>query len=339
MKKLLVMLLVLVLALPCAPAALGEATVFQSMQPLMDLTASAAMRVGETPESITEGGTLSQAFVYNFFMLGQQADPALGITADLLADPQQQAAYLSRAFAAAQPQLSGILPQSEAYDYIGIRVMAADENPDGTAMKILGDVYQASGPLEGMSEEEYTQVRWLDQRAVVEMRRDENAPGGWKLYSFALDEELQMENAVQAYFTQTMVEYINTALGYAIQYPAVFGDSMVRDEPTGLSAALPDGSASFFVRCEDNAQGLTLAQLAAQKQQENPAAQANMIDMTGCVRLTSTEGDATRVDLYLVTPSSIYHAQLWYQVQHAVDFALYSDYMMNSFTADELGIG
>ena len=328
MKKLLgILLTICMLGASCA---MGEESVFTSMQPLMDLTAAASLHMGGEPETITPEKPLSEAFVQSFLLLGQKI---LGMDESLLND------YLTRAFAAPLPQVQPVPPAEEGGAYVGVRIMAADESEDGQAMMILGDLYRAGRSLEGMSAEEYVNVEWLSQRAVVEMHRDEKAPGGWKLYAFSLEDELQMENAVQDYFTQTMVEYVNTAMGYAIQYPAVFSDDMVTAVPEGLSASLPDGTASFFVTCAENLQGLTLHTLAAQKQQETPAVQANINEVTGCLRLVTNMGDATCVDLYIVTEGTIYQAQLAYSNQLAADFALYSEYMMNSFTADELGIG
>ena len=78
----------------------------------------------------------------------------------------------------------------------------------------------------------------------------------------------------------------------------------------------------------------------AQKKQENPAAETNINEVSGCGRqLTALEGGGTRMDLYIVTEAWVYHAQLCYDASLAKDFALYSDYMMNSFMADELGLG
>ncbi len=321
-------------------AARAEDTVFAALQPLMDLTASAALRVGETPEAVTPGGTLSEAFVYNFFLLGQQAGPALGITAEMLGDVEAQRAYLANAFAATPPALTGILNLGERYDYIGVRVMAADESDDGSAIRMIGDLYQADKPLSGMTESEYAQVRWLDKRAVVEMHRDEAAPGGWKLYAFSVDAELQMEDAAQAYFTQTMVEYISTDCGFSLQYPAVFTEDTLKETADGVSATLKDGTASFFAKRMSNESGWTLSSLLDAKKQENPDAETNMNEISGCVRLVSQRSDgSTQADVYIVTEAWIYQAQLVYSPALASDFALYSDYMMNSFTASELGMG
>lgn len=333
-------LLALLCLVVAGGAARAEDTIFSALQPLMDLTASAALRVGETPETITPGGTLSKAFVYNFFLLGQQADPALGISSDLLGDTEAQRAYLASAFAAQPPELTGILNLGETYVYIGVRPMAADESEDGSAIRIIGDLYQADKPLDGMTESEYAQVRWLDKRAVVEMHRDETAPGGWKLYAFSVDAELQMEDAAQAYFTKTMVEYISTECGFSLQYPAVFTEDTLQESADGVSAALPDGTAGFFARRMSNENGWTLSELLDAKKQETPDAETNMNEISGCVRLVSQRSDGNiQADVYIVTDAWIYQAQLVYAPALASDFTLYSDYMMNSFTASELGMG
>ena len=95
-KKLTALMLTLMLSTMalCGGALAAEADL-SILTPLVDLTASAAMRVGEAPETISDTSTLSSAFVYNFFLLGQQADASLGITADMLTDTAKQADYLS----------------------------------------------------------------------------------------------------------------------------------------------------------------------------------------------------------------------------------------------------
>lgn len=339
-RKAAALLMCLCLLLGMAGGARAEENVVSAMQPLMDLTAAAAMRVGETPETVTPDSALSQSFVYSFFLLGQQADASLGITAEMLNDTSLQAEYLGRAFASPLPELNGIMAFEQDYDYIGVRVMATDVSEDGTAAKIIGDLYQSFKPLEGMTETEYSQVRWLDKRAVVEMRKDEAAPGGWKLISFNVDAELQMEDAAQAYFAEIMVEYINTEKGFSLQYPAVFKEELLKEIDGGVSASLPDGTASFFAKRAKNDAGWTLDTLLAGKKQENPAAETNINDISGCGRMVTTLADgSTQVDLFIVTDQWVYQAQLIYAPSLAKDFALYSDYMMNSFTADELGIG
>lgn len=313
---------------------------FSAMLPLVDLTASAALRVGEVPESITPDGTLSEAFVYNFFLLGQQADASLGITGQMLGDITAQAEYMGKAFSAKLPTLNGILAFTETYPYIGVRPMASEMSEDGTAVILYGDLYQAEKPLSAMTEAEYLQVSWLDRRAVAELHKDEGAPNGWKLYSFSFEAELMMEEAAQNYFADTMVEYMNADKGFSIQYPAVFAEETLTEDENGIVGTLKDGTATFFARRKGNDRGATLETLMADMQAAAPSATAAVNEAAMSGRLTQQRQDGmTQVDLVIVTDLYIYEAQLVYAPSRASDFALYSDYMTNSFTADELGIG
>ena len=313
---------------------------FSAMLPLIDLTASAALRVGETPETITPDGTLSEAFVYNFFLLGQQADASLGITGQMLGDISAQAEYMGRAFSAKLPALNGILTFAETYPYIGVRPMASEMSEDGTAVILYGDVYQAEKPLSAITEAEHLQVSWLDRRAVAELRRDEAAPNGWRMYSFSFEAELMMEEAAQNYFADTMVEYMNVDKGFSIQYPAVFAEENLTEDENGIIGALKDGSAAFYARRKANDSGATLDTLMADMQAAAPSATPAVNEAAMSGRLTQQRQDGmTQVDLVIVTDLYIYEAQLVYAPSLAADFALYSDYMTNSFTADELGIG
>ena len=338
-RKLLAMLLALCLCGQGAALA-EEEDALTSALPLIDLTASAALRVGEEPENIAPDGTLSQAFEQNFFLLGQQSDPALGITALLLTDTAAQEDYLRRSFVCGGSAPGTLEAPAEPFDYVGVRVMVVDESEDGSAMRVMGDLYQADRALAGMTETEYAAVRWLDRRAVIDLRRSAEAPCGWQIYAFSLEAELEMENAAQDYFTKTMTEYINPELGFSLQYPAVFGEDCVQETDTGISGRLQDGTASFLAERVANDAAWTLETLMAQKKQENPAADTNMNEVSGCDRqLAVLDGGVTRMDLYIVTETWVYHAQLCYDASMAKDFALYSDYMMNSFMADELGLG
>ena len=338
-RKLLAMLLALCLCGQGAALAEGEDALASAL-PLIDLAASAALRVGEEPENIAPDGTLSQAVVQNIILLGQHSDPALGLTALLRTDTAAQEVYLRRSFVCGGSAPGTLEAPAEPFDYVGVRVMVVDESEDGSAMRVMGDLYQADRALAGMTETEYAAVRWLDRRAVIDLRRSAEAPCGWQIYAFSLEAELEMENAAQDYFTKTMTEYINPELGFSLQYPAVFGEDCVQETDTGISGRLQDGTASFLAERVANDAAWTLETLMAQKKQENPAADTNMNDVSGCGRqLAVLDGGVTRMDLYIVTETWVYHAQLCYDASMAKDFALYSDYMMNSFMADELGLG
>lgn len=339
-KKLTALMLTLMLSTMalCGGALAAEADL-SILTPLVDLTASAAMRVGEAPETISDTSTLSSAFVYNFFLMGQQADASLGITADMLTDTAKQADYLSRVFSCGTPALSGILSTGETYDYIGVRLMSSDLSPDGNSVRLMGDLYQAARRLDALTEDEYAQVRWLDKRAVVELRRDTASPVGWKVTAFSVDAELTMEDSTQSYFASAMVEYMSSDLGFSLQYPAVFTESTLKEDATGISGQLPDGSASFFAKKTVNADAWTLEKVIDVRKQETPDAETNINEASGCGRVVTQQNGYTVADIYIVTEDWVYQAQLRYAPALAMDFSLYSDYMMNSFNADEMGIG
>ena len=205
-----------------------------------------------------------------------------------------------------------------------------------TALAAVG----AAGPLNTLTEAQFADMRWLDRRVVAILRRDESAPCGWMMEACALDAQEEMEEQASNYFSQAMVEYVNVEQGFSLQYPAVFLDGQVTEEANGISGALEDGSASFFAKKLANTEGWTLEKVMAARQQENPGAEANINDISGCGRIvTRGENGFTVADIYIVTGEWVYHAQLRYTAQLAADFSLYSDYMMNSFNADELGMG
>ncbi len=337
-RNALAVLLALMLAM-CGLVPCAQASDLNAITPLVDLTAAAAMRVGETPETITEDGTLSEAFVYNFFLLGQNMDTPLGITSNMLSDTAAQKAYLKESFACNIPTLSGIISANESYDYIGVQVMSAEMSADGQTMSIIGNLYEASDRLEQLTEEEYAKVRWLDKRAVLTFAKNDNAPLGWKVTTFSVNAELDMEATTQTYFNETMSEYINSTLGFAIQYPAEFTEDTLTESADGISGQLADGTASFFAKKTSNTSSWTVEKIIQAWQEHDASAETSINEASGCGRVVIQEDGKTVVNIYLVTEQWVYQAQLSYDSSHAAEFSLYSDYMMNSFSADEMGIG
>ena len=339
MKRLAAMLLAMMLMMTGAVAEGGD---LSAAQPLLDLTVAAALQAGDTPETVTADGTLSMAFVQAFFLLGQEADASLGVTADMLGNTAAQEDYLARVFTCGHGETEKIAPAyfDKGEGYVGVRVMSAEMLDGGQSVQIMGDVYRAAGPLNTLTETQFADMRWLDRRVVAILRRDEAAPCGWMMEACALDAQEELEEQATNYFSQAMVEYVNMEQGFSLQYPAVFLDAQVQEEATGISGVLEDGSASFFARKLANTEGWTLDKIMAARQQENPGAEANINDISGCGRIvTRGENGFTVADIYIVTGEWVYHAQLSYAAQLAADFSLYSDYMMNSFNADELGMG
>lgn len=328
-KKFLALLLSLCLA---APAALAQEMSFAEVYPLVNMTATAVMLSGE---QLAPDLPMSDTLVRHLLAAGLRQ--VAGFTAFDVNNIAWRDSYLTAMFAAPHPEVTGEIIQPENTAYYGVRPMAVDESEDGAAVRILGDVYQAADYLEKLTDEQYSQVQWLDTRAVVELRRSTDAPGGWQVYSFALDAEWEMEQAARDYFDAAMTEYVNTEWGFSIQYPAVFDETCITVDQNGISGMM-DG-ASFSVTRIPNGDGWTTWMLLESKKQETPAAETNINDITGCGCLTIHEDGQVRVVMLTVTEEYIYQAELCYQQSLAKDFSLYKDYMLNSFTVDELGLG
>lgn len=250
----------------------------------------------------------------------------------LLASAAAEGFVLEAALPLVDSAAAQAMAQSERY--CGVRPVAVDESDDGRAVRILGDVYLADAQLEQLTQEQYGQVEWLDRRAVVELRWENEA---WQVTSFSLDAELEMEQVAQEYFNSTMVEYVNPEMGFSILYPAVFGEDAVTVEANGLSGQVE--GASFRVSCMANEAGWTTESFMANQKQETPGAETNMNDITGTGRLVVRGDGETLVRFIIVTPEYVYQAELRYDQDLSKDFSLYSDYMMHSFTVDEMGLG
>ena len=232
------------------------------------------------------------------------------------------------------PDLNGL--------YIGLRPMASELDEDGTHVAVIGDVYAAKAQIDTLSAEEYGQVRWLDAFAVATLARDESSLQGWVLESFDMEAEQEMTDAAEEYFTQTMTVYEDTVSCFSIQYPTVLGEAAAytdADGCSGVRAAMADGTADFTVGCRGNEKGLTAETFIASLQKDHPDAVLTQNELTGVTRITWTEGNRTHAEYVIVTEASVYHAVMTWDASVNADFTLYSDYVMNSFAADELGIG
>ena len=237
---------------------------------------------------------------------------------------------------AEEPGLSGM--------YLGCRPVTSQTNDEGDAIIIIGDLYQAEGQLDSLSAEQYAGVIWMDRRAVSILRKDSSALLGWTLEDISYDGELQMEEAMTRYFAQAMKEWVSVDGACSLEYPALFDaltESRDSDGCDGQFAALSAGTASFFVGSRANTDGLTLSDLDASLRQASPLADITRNDASGVLRITVRDADAmqTTADYYVVTEDAVYHATMTWSDALNGDFTRYSDYVMNSFCAEALGIG
>jgi hypothetical protein len=316
-----------------------EVSGFDALTPFMDLVGSAAWCVGDEPEVIGDDETtLSASFISCFFNNGLTADSSLGITTDLLTDTTAQAAYLSQYFAAQLPTLETIAETIPISGYIGFEPVTVNTGDDSD-VQLIGELYWGDKPMKDMSETDYRDIQWLD-RAVYTFRADASAPNGYLLTGFSVGSELNMEEAMQTYTDSILVEYINTALGFSVLYPSVFSDDLLVESDDGVTAALADGSASFFVRRTENtdsanlsdyinviANGITDAVSSVQEQFSE-----------GTVTYNTEEGN-TVFDVYIVTDKYIYQAELSYRKDLASTYSMYTSYLENSFAVDSVSVG
>lgn len=226
--------------------------------------------------------------------------------------------------------------------YIGMRPMACDVTVDGQAVVVIGDIYAAPAQLDSLSPEAYGQAKWLDAFAAATLRRDASAASGWALESFDVDAEVNMTDIAESYFDETLKAYTDTAACYSVQYPAVFPEptaSVDADGCSGVSTTLKDQTASFSVGCRGNEKNITMENIVSKRMNEHPDMAVAVNHLTGVTRLTWKNGKTTTAECWIVTNAAIYHTVLSWQESLNETFTQYSDYVMNSFSADELGIG
>ncbi len=327
--------------LPGALAQGASPSDFEAVQPLMDLVACAVVgQQAETPEGIPGSeGTLSPGFVAALMSLWEQADPSLGLTREVAADPQQQAQFLGKVFAAQLPPLEGVAQPKETNGYIGFRPVTVNSAADTGSIQLVGEIYWAEKPLAQLTDGEYPQVQWLE-RGIFTLQSDSTALNGFRIAGFSVGTELNMETAVQDYFDSILVEYVNTSLGFSLQYPSVFTDDLLEEDEAGVSATLPDGRASFFAKRVANVNQSNLGDYVEVIANGIPGSQAQVNEEIGYGAVSYTTGEGFTVfDVYIVTDKYIYQAELSYRSELSNEFSMYNTYLEHTFMVNEISVG
>ena len=332
-KAVAVLCAVMLLALGCACG--EEAVSADGAQPLADLVVAASMSVGDVPESVSEDGFMSGDFVSALMTLGP--DAGVGITADMLMDEAARSGWLSSVFV---PQVeTGAAVQSVALadGYVGMLTFSTEENPDTGVITLMGEVYRAPAALADLTNEQVMDIQWLDVTAVVCLLQDESSPCGWKVVSFDLTGE-DIADQVNTYVETCTAEYVNPTEGFSILYPADFAE-VTSDDANGIQGAISDGSASFSAAMTGTTDK-TVEELAEAKAAEYSNARISWDAVHATARVDALLEDGTHVmNLIIVSDGNVYEAELRYAPSYAPDYSLYSEYMMNSFNVDALGLG
>ena len=344
-KKWIAWVLLLCLALSGMGTALGEEqkvylSDFENLEPLMDAVAGAAILAHEDPQSIPgEEGVLDASFVNAFFNLAVAPNYSLGILEDALASTAKQAEDLGRIFAAKAPELTPIDKMDGINGYLGFCPMTVNTAAEAGSIQIIGEIYWGATQLQGLSEADFAKVQWLE-RAIFTFRQDETAFNGFRLMGFSQGTDLNMEEIIQNYFEAILTEYVNTTLGFVVQYPSVFSDELLMENETGMFATLPDDSASFFAKRIENTNKANLADYVTVIAGGIDGAESQINEEFQYATLTYKTAEGNTVfDVYIVTDKYIYQAQLSYRSELNGQFHMYTTYLENTFMVEELSFG
>ena len=329
MKKTFAWVVALVMMLGCAMAAAEQTADLEALYPLMDLVCAAALDAqGEDDYAIVvpdSEGELTPEFVQAFIRIGQTRGESVGVTATMMTDTAAQKTLLSSIFDAQLPELTAVTAADGESNYIGFRPVTVNNTGENNTLQIIGE----------MSGTEFTDVTWLD-RGIFTFRSDASALNGFRLVGFSSGTDLNMEEAFMEYNADTVVEYVNSKLGFTLSYPAVFDDELLKEDETGVSAELPDKSASFFARRIQNTDQSDLQSYVNVIASGLNGAKATVNDMNnyGTVAYTTDDG-YTVFDVYLVSENYIYQAELKFLTEKSGDYSMYCSYLENSFASEE----
>lgn len=340
LQKLLSVLLALCLALGLWTSALGQSATadFEALIPLMDLVCAASQYSPNAPESVPGAdGELTLSFIDTFFKVGMKYGAQVGISDTMMNDVSAQSELLGKIFAAQLPQLQSISGGEDINGYIGFHPVTVN-SPDGASVQIIGEMYLADKPMREMAQADYAGITWID-RAVFTFQSDAAALNGFRLVGFAVGTDLTLENAMQSYFEEIAVEY-ESRLGFTVLYPSVFTDELLQEDEDGVSAALPDGSASFFAKRFANENSASLADYVGiiANGITGSVSTVNEEMQYGTVSYTTEEGYVV-FDVFILTDEYIYQAELSYLASLIGEYSMYNAYLENSFVVNELSQG
>lgn len=338
-RKMLSLLLTLCVMLGMTAGASAQTADFEVLMPLFDLICAASEHSANAPEKVPGAdGQLTASFVDSFISAGQEYGAEVGVTAEMLSDPAAQEQLLKSIFAAQLPQLAAVAAPEESLPFVGFHPVTVKTGAGDGSVQIIGEMYQAPKALRSMEEAEYIGVEWID-RAVFTLCSDASAFGGFRVTGFSVGTDLSYEEAMQAYFEEIAVEY-ESKLGFMLLYPAAFDDDLLEEDENGVSAVLPDGSASFSAKRLLNTNGAGLGEYVSIIANGIPGSVSKVNEdmQYGTVSYTTAEG-RTVFTVYCITDQYVFQAELTYLTELAGEFGMYHAYLENSFVVNELSQG
>ena len=336
LKKCSIMLLCMVmLVTPFQAFAQTPEEISESLNPIMDLVTAASFSSYPTPEVIsTETEYLSSAFVASFFKVGVNNG---SFDVSILTDLAQQANYLAGIFVPASLNLVALEAYTQEMPFTGFHPVSSIILENGN-LQIVGEIYQASKHIDLLSDDEQLQITWLD-RGVFEFVKDSTATFGYKVISFFNGASAEAFSTFEDYFTETVVEYVSS-LGFSVLYPALFEDSLIKEDAEGFSATLPDNSASIFVKKTMNTDNDSIDSYTNKiaSTLNNPIVTITPELLSSTISHQTDDG-YIEFNVYIISNGSIYHAQLRYLQTLSDEYAMFTEYLNNSFVVHEVSQG
>ncbi len=117
----------------------------------------------------------------------------------------------------------------------------------------------------------------------------------------------------------------------------MFTDDLLVESDDGVSAELPDGSASFSAKRIDNTNGANLTDYVGVIANgiTGSTSTINEESQYGTVAYTTEDGYYV-FEVYIVTDRYIYQAELRFLSSLMSQYSMYTSYLENSFVANEL---
>lgn len=317
----------------------GDLADFEALYPLMDLVCAASMYSVNKPERVPGAdGTLTVSFIDAFVKAGLKQSPELGITEAMMTDTGMQATMLSAIFAAQLPQLEVVVPTDDIHSFIGFHPVTVNTAAIESGIQIIGEIYMASADLAQLPEADYGNVEWLE-RGIFSFVNDPTALNGFRLAGFSVGSDLSEEEALQTYFEEIAVEYVDANLGFTVLYPSIFDDEALVSDANGVSAALEDDSVSFFAKRVDNVNAVSLEEYVGIIADgiTGSVSSINEEMMYGTVAYTTDDGYAV-FDVFIVTDKYVYQAELRTDKALMEKYSMYNNYLENSFQVNEDGM-
>ncbi len=329
-KKIFLLMLCFVLCISIMPNISKAEMDLTKILPLLDITTGAALMSDELQDISSENNGLSNGFAKNF----------VGVAAkylnnnDLLTNNKE---FLNNTLFANFENVSNV--SNEIKDqYIGFKFMAAKEMNE-TDSRLIGSIYVAKGPLHSLEPKDILHVNWIDRRVVIDIKKSEKSTYGYLISGVSMQGELLMEEELTKYFNETLVDYINTKVGFSLQYPSILGENSLQESEDGINIKNEELKIQLNVKSFSNTDAWTANKFYQTKMNDNNIV-AKIVESKSSVSVHSMQDENTlKYELYIFTNDVVYEASFVYDKALSEDFGLYIQFLENTFTVLKGEIG